>query len=59
MPLPVVDDAPRIASIGVAALKLPCIGTTAERFKPIDLRALVVSQVRAWGRSQSCHTAVT
>src|SRR5262249_60819857 len=45
--MPVVDYAPRIACIGVAALQGPIFGSIADLFQPANFGPFVVSPVRA------------
>jgi hypothetical protein len=45
--MPVVDYAPRIACIGVAALQGPVFGSIADLFQPANFGPFVVSPVRA------------
>jgi hypothetical protein len=55
----IVDDAPRVARVGVAALQLPMRSVLADFFKAPDLRPLFVSPVLAVPWRQLIHVAKT
>jgi hypothetical protein len=54
----IVDDAPGVARIRVAALQQPVFGSIAKLFKPTNFGSFVVSPVRA-GKWNSGHTSGT